>query len=664
MMKRLTALFLLLFLLLTGIAVRAEELPDTIEYRGGVVLRVIPKDDPNAALINVAYVRCDEPYVIVGQPVEYTIVLSGGVAPYDVDVSVWYQELSDTSLSFWGYGDPTVRADYTFTQTFGKHARFFFQVEVEDAKGQRVVFQTRPFETYPDGSETNATTVAGKVNQVVSEVIKPGMSDYAKAKALHDWLIFNANYDYTFTYYGADGVLLHGAGVCDSYARAYQKLLTAVGIESVIVTGTAGGGAHGWNLVKIDGQWYHVDCTWDDPNAGGAENWNYFMLTDEEMRRDHAWNEENSDTPNDPVGVIVPETDTESQQSERQWDYDVEVSTIEEVEAYFQQHIRPMRKTSYVVIYDGDGTYGDFWKELEEWVDVKTQELVFTEGYPTHMTSYPIGYEICFHWYEEGVPYLRINTERVTGYAGEVIPLVIADQSDEMAGVTWATSNAAVATVKDGVITCVGEGEAVITAEYNGTVLDSVTVTVQPVHAPEFNLTLTGTTLTWNSIPGVTEYAVVRTVNGTATELALTEATTYTLTSAQAPAQEACELSVIGRRVVGGKTVFTYTSNTVAYGASISYSLRIHAGVKTIGDRAFANTPVGNTYLPDGLVSLGAGAFSGCTGVKAVRVPASVTSIGAGAFEGTSLQYAVVKEGSAAHTWFKNNMPNVTVIFE
>ena len=131
-----------------------------------------------------------------------------------------------------------------------------------------------------DTGETNvvhssAATVTGKVDDIVAQVITPGMSDYQKALALHNWLIFNANYDHTYTWFSAEGVLLHGAGVCQSYAEAYRLMLTRVGIENTLEHGDN----HVWNMAKLDGKWYHIDCTWDDPNEGGFERWDFFGLT-------------------------------------------------------------------------------------------------------------------------------------------------------------------------------------------------------------------------------------------------------------------------------------------------------------------------------------------------------------------------------------------------
>ena len=89
---------------------------------------------------------------------------------------------------------------------------------------------------------TEGTTVAERVSAIVSAVIRDGMNDYQKALALHDYLTQHAQYNvgyenestdpYHATNHEADGVLLHGTGVCESYTKAYGLLLDAVGIEN------------------------------------------------------------------------------------------------------------------------------------------------------------------------------------------------------------------------------------------------------------------------------------------------------------------------------------------------------------------------------------------------------------------------------------------------
>lgn len=121
----------------------------------------------------------------------------------------------------------------------------------------------------------SATSVSEKVEEIVTTLIRPNMSDYEKALALHDWLIMNADYDYTYSNYTASGVLLEGKGVCQSYALAYQLLLNEVGIPNCLEHGKN----HVWNMIELDGEWYHVDVTWDDPGEGGFERWDYFCVS-------------------------------------------------------------------------------------------------------------------------------------------------------------------------------------------------------------------------------------------------------------------------------------------------------------------------------------------------------------------------------------------------
>ena len=132
-------------------------------------------------------------------------------------------------------------------------------------------------ETGRPGNEVDDSiaTVEEKVAAIVAAVVKPGMSDYQKALALHNWLIRNVTYDYTLTYYSAEHMLLHGTGVCEAYAASYALLMDAVGIPNCKERGYD----HVWNMIQLDGEWYHVDCTWDDPGYGGGENAQFFGLS-------------------------------------------------------------------------------------------------------------------------------------------------------------------------------------------------------------------------------------------------------------------------------------------------------------------------------------------------------------------------------------------------
>ena len=130
-----------------------------------------------------------------------------------------------------------------------------------------------------------------EAERVVDELITSNMSDYEVVKTLHDYLVTHCDYDYRvdignmpFISHQAEGALLKGTAVCSGYAKAYEAMLDAAGIPNETITGYAGG-YHAWNLVQVDGQWYHVDTTWDDPTTQGGDyiRYTYFLKSDKVM---------------------------------------------------------------------------------------------------------------------------------------------------------------------------------------------------------------------------------------------------------------------------------------------------------------------------------------------------------------------------------------------
>ena len=114
---------------------------------------------------------------------------------------------------------------------------------------------------------------------------------YKKLQQMHDWLVDNVEYEQSLT--GSNIRNIYGAFeekqvVCEGYAKAYKYLLDKAGIENIIVVGygTNSKGStedHAWNYVKLNGKWYAVDVTWDDPIiVGGGKlsdknRYNYFL---------------------------------------------------------------------------------------------------------------------------------------------------------------------------------------------------------------------------------------------------------------------------------------------------------------------------------------------------------------------------------------------------
>lgn len=121
-----------------------------------------------------------------------------------------------------------------------------------------------------------------------------------KIKIVHDYLVDTIEYDSTAgqNIYNVYGALIDKRAVCEGYARSFKYVLDEIGIPCIIVCGMAknrSGEAesHAWNYVEIDGKWYAVDATWDDPVIiGGGElrdenKYAYFLKGSNEFFKDH-----------------------------------------------------------------------------------------------------------------------------------------------------------------------------------------------------------------------------------------------------------------------------------------------------------------------------------------------------------------------------------------
>ena len=85
-------------------------------------------------------------------------------------------------------------------------------------------------------------------------------------------------YSEEFEYLYADGPLLYGKGMCQSYAFAYQWLCQTAGLWCITCKGSGIGVAHAWNVVMLDdGHTYYMDLTWEDDSS--AEKGKYYFMS-------------------------------------------------------------------------------------------------------------------------------------------------------------------------------------------------------------------------------------------------------------------------------------------------------------------------------------------------------------------------------------------------
>lgn len=118
---------------------------------------------------------------------------------------------------------------------------------------------------------------AKKIRDKIVNNLK-GYSNYEQIKYVHNWLIDNLEYDTTYKQtdiHNVYGALVNRKVVCEGYARAFKYILDGLDIENILVSGTATNSnnsteSHAWNYVKLDGKWYAIDVTWDDPIIKGG----------------------------------------------------------------------------------------------------------------------------------------------------------------------------------------------------------------------------------------------------------------------------------------------------------------------------------------------------------------------------------------------------------
>lgn len=128
---------------------------------------------------------------------------------------------------------------------------------------------------------------------------RKNQSVYETAKAIHDYILMNASYnysalsgsqyDYGYAYSPAPLFVsrLGGKFVCEGYSKSMKILCNEFGINCALISGTgktsdASGGPHMWCCLQLGGKWYAVDATWDDgysnPDGTPCPVYTYFLV--------------------------------------------------------------------------------------------------------------------------------------------------------------------------------------------------------------------------------------------------------------------------------------------------------------------------------------------------------------------------------------------------
>ena len=166
------------------------------------------------------------------------------------------------------------------------------------------LYDTTNILTVWNGGEADLTEeereILDAASGVLAELAAEDMSGYDKELAVYGWLAGHAAYDQdhydpvngapreSYTPYNP---LTAGKGVCLGFATTFQLLMDMWDVECITVVGASQYSQrdHAWNMVRLDGNWYCVDVTWD-LGSEDPRNWRYFNVTSDYMARsNHQW---------------------------------------------------------------------------------------------------------------------------------------------------------------------------------------------------------------------------------------------------------------------------------------------------------------------------------------------------------------------------------------
>lgn len=148
-------------------------------------------------------------------------------------------------------------------------------------------------------NKVESASYTKKIDKFISK-LDCGGDDYSKAKCVHDFLLNKVKYDnmardlHRPDSHSIIGPILFDEGVCEGIAEAAQYIFDYLNMDSTVILSIGKDRiGHKWNMVKIDGQSYHmdligdIDSKWDDNHI----SYNFFLISDTEMKRFYSWTE-------------------------------------------------------------------------------------------------------------------------------------------------------------------------------------------------------------------------------------------------------------------------------------------------------------------------------------------------------------------------------------
>jgi hypothetical protein len=143
-------------------------------------------------------------------------------------------------------------------------------------------------------SDSSILLVNSAIDKIINGNIDSSLSNYDKIKAFHDYIINNTSYDSSVNLAtqgyidtnasNAMGLLFDKKAICSGYSDTMAIYLNMLGLKNYKISSDT----HIWNLVYLDGNWLHIDSTWDDPVTNTGENLllsDFFLISTDTLKQ-------------------------------------------------------------------------------------------------------------------------------------------------------------------------------------------------------------------------------------------------------------------------------------------------------------------------------------------------------------------------------------------
>lgn len=476
-----------------------------------------------------------------------------------------------------------------YYEVLNAHSDLFFVISsyrysYRTVNGVRYVSNVMPDYRYTGDDRVRKLAEFNSELSSITSYASKASTPLGKVMLVNDYFCLNYEYDYSYSIYDAYTLFTQKTGVCQAYMLGFRAAMEKLGISCL--TTSSDDMNHTWNLVSLNGEWYHIDVTWNDSMPRGRAGHKFFLTSDAGLKEHYGW-------------VSTVSANSKLYENHFWVEIDCAIPVSGDVFYYVDPNspnglTRTLRAwdessnaTSALTSFDARWVLsgGSYYSEYLGFCGIYGNNLY----YSTYDTIYQIGLN-------GGTPN-HVHSANVSSgwiYGGYIIGsnvyyLTGANANSSLTMRTW-NINSSIPTA----LTLTGDKDVLLTGE---------TLTITPVIVPGD----ISAAIAWDSVD---------------------------------PSIAAVDENGVVTALLPGTTAITAT--LVDYNVAAAYSLRVDMpdalvlpnDTRYVRDEAFQNAAIKYVVANSALESFGARAFANCGDLRCVIIPGAYTAIGQDTFEG------------------------------